>query len=156
MEGIRTYLLSVVAVCMLSVLCLQLVKQAQIKKVLRFVTGLLVLLIVVSPLVSLDEEQLRSITEKMDLSVGVDRDSLSQEVSEQLAQHVQSTAEAYIEEQAAQQGAVIQARVTVTQEQYPVPYSVVMIGTITPEQKEALTQYLSLSLGIPYERQEWK
>lgn len=156
MVGIREYLISVIAACMIAVLCLQLVKQQTVKKVLRFVCGLLVLLVAASALVSLDMEYISGLMETMELQVNADKNSLEQDVYQQLSEHIQSTSENYIERKAYEFGATVQARVTLTQEEYPVPYSVTIIGILTPQQKQALSEYLDQSLAIPYERQEWK
>lgn len=156
MEQIRGYLLSVVAVAMLSVLLLSLVKQEQLRRILRFVTGLLVLLTVLSPLLKLDEDFVLRVAEELELSIQGNIDALDGQVNRELARHVQDTTEKYIEQKAEEIGANIQAKVTVTEEKYPIPFSVEIIGTLTPQQREGLKQYLTLSLGISAERQEWK
>lgn len=156
MEQIRGYLLSVVAVAMLSVLLLSLVKQEQLRRILRFVTGLLLLLTVLSPLLKLDEDFVLRVAEELELSIQGNIDTLDEQVNRELARHVQDTTEKYIEQKAEEIGANIQAKVTVTEEKYPIPFSVEIIGTLTPQQREELKQYLTLSLGISAERQEWK
>lgn len=156
MEQIRTYILSVIAVCMLSVVCLNLAKLPRIKAVLRFVTGLLVLLVAASALLDLDEKRFGQIADALEIPLQLDQADLEQDVQSKLASHVVDTAEAYIERYASEHGATIQAKVSITQEQYPVPYSVTLIGIVTPEQKAELAQYLYHSLNIPYERQVWK
>ena len=46
--------------------------------------------------------------------------------------------------------------VTLTEEEYPQPWSATLTGTLDPEQVRALSEFLSQSLGIPTERQTWK
>lgn len=156
MDRIRSYLLSVVAVAMLSILLLSMVKQEQLRRILRFVTGLLILVTVLSPVVQLDETSVLQGLEDLELGIRDKEEELSRHVDRELAAHVQKTAENYIEQKATELGAVIQAEVRVSEEQYPVPYSVSIIGILTPQQRSELAQYLTLSLGIPAERQEWK
>ncbi len=156
MEQIRSYFLAVTAVCMIAVLCLNLIELPKIKGVLRFLCGILVLFVAMSVFVSLDESKLNDILSGLDWDLELRQEDLEQEVSSQLAVHVQETAETHIEQYAQQLGAMLQAKVTVTQEQYPVPYSVILIGTVKPQHQIEISQYLSLSLNIPIERQEWK
>ena len=154
MDQIRSYLLSVTAVCMISAICLQMVQLPKIKGILRFVTGILVLLVVAS--IAPKAEELLQQADLSNWEFGVNKASLEENVQTQLAKHVVSTTEQYIEQKAAELGATIQARVQVSEEEYPVPYAVTVIGTLSPKQKTDLAEYLCYSLNIPYERQEWK
>lgn len=51
---------------------------------------------------------------------------------------------------------LVRADVTLTEEEYPQPWSATLTGTLDPEQVRALSEFLSQSLGIPTERQTWK
>jgi len=61
-----------------------------------------------------------------------------------------------IEKQAEALGMLVRADVTLTEEEYPQPWSATLTGTLDPEQVRALSEFLSQSLGIPTERQTWK
>lgn len=156
MEHIRAYLLSVTAVSLIAVLCLRMIDLPKVKAVLRFITGILVLLVAGSALVSISPEQIEKFASEMSLEFELSQEDLRQEVRNELAIHVQNTAENYIESKATDLGATIQARVTVSEDQYPIPVAVTIIGTLTPQQKNLLQQYLTQSLGISMERQVWK
>ena len=156
MEQVRSYLLSVTAVCMIAVLCMRVVSLPRMKAVLRFVTGILILLVAVSALVSLDAEQIEQLARRMEWSLDLKQEDLEKTVNEQLSLHVKETAENYIEKYAQERGILVQAKVSVSEDQYPVPYAVTIIGTMTPQQKYDLERYLTQSLNIPTERQEWK
>ena len=156
MERVRSYLMSVVAVAMLSVFLLSFVKKEQLRRILRFVTGLIVLITVLSPLVQIDESTILQAVEDLELSVQLRKEEISDHVDRELARHVKETTEQYIEQKGSELGAIIQAEVQVTEDRYPIPYSVKIIGILTSHQKEELVQYLTLSLGISAERQEWK
>ena len=73
-----------------------------------------------------------------------------------LEDHIKQTTEAYIENEAARLGATVQAKVTLTKEEYPVPCHAVLIGTVDADQLEALSEYMETSLGIARTEQEWK
>ena len=69
---------------------------------------------------------------------------------------VKKNTQTYIEDKAQELGGIIQAEVTVGSGEYPAPEHVVLTGTMTPEQAQALESYIADSLGIPPEQQEWK
>lgn len=155
MDSVRSYLLSVVAVCMLAVLANVLVKQSSIQKVVRLITGLLIVLVVLAPLLSVDiealGEQLLALTEG-----SYDSAEVENNYQNRLRQNIKETTEQYIENKATELGAYIQAEVTLSDEEYPIPSHVRIIGSLNYEQIQALTGYLTNSLGIAPEQQEWK
>lgn len=156
MDQVRTYFMSVTAVCLITVLCLNLIELPKIKGVLRFLCGILVLLVAASAFISLEEINLNELLSGVEWDLELQKEDLEQEVTSQLAIHVQETTQTYIEQYAQQLGVTLQAKVTVTEEKYPVPYSVILIGTVDPQHRIEISQYLTLSLNIPMERQEWK
>lgn len=156
MEAVRSYLVAIVAACMISVLASVLMRGSPLHKVVQLVGGILILLVAVSPLLSLDTEQLATRLEEFCASVEPDTAGMRQDVQSELARHIKQTCETYIEEKAAELGATVQAEVTLTQEEFPVPCGVTILGTLSPEQITALTDYLTNSLNIPSEQQEWK
>ena len=64
--------------------------------------------------------------------------------------------EKYIEAKAEALGGIIQAEVTVGSGETPMPESVILTGSMTPAQAQALEDYIRDSLGIPSDRQEWR
>ena len=156
MNSIREYLISIVSVCMICVLAQQLLRREKMQKIIRFVGGVLILLTVVSPLLSFDADSLEDLWEKMSLQMDVTVEDLEESSKEALARHVKQTAENYIEEKARTLGATLQAEVVLSDEEYPTPFAVTLIGTVTSGQMQELTRYLSQDLGIAAERQEWK
>ena len=69
---------------------------------------------------------------------------------------IRENTERTIEKQAEALGMLVRADVTLTEEEYPQPWSATLTGTLDPEQVRALSEFLSQSLGIPTERQTWK
>lgn len=156
MDSVRNYLIAVVAVCMISVLAAALVHNSPLNKIVRFVSGILILLVAASPLLTLDTDLL---AEKMEKYLGgrsFRTDEIQENTRQQLALHIKETTETYIENKAAELGAAIQAEVTLDNGEYPTPNGATIIGTLTPTQRTALAAYLTDSLAIPAEQQEWK
>ena len=156
METIRGYLISLVAVCMIAVLASVLLHGSPINKFVRLIGGIRVLLVAVSPLLTVNTERLSERLEEICGSYAFDTDSVAEERRSFLSEHIMQTTETYIENKAAELGAANQAEVTLTNDEYPVPNKVKIIGTLTVEQIESLAAYLTDSLGIAPENQEWK
>ena len=139
MEAIRSYLTAVVAVSMIAVLASALAHGSRMERVVRFAAGLLALLVCVTPLLRLDDAS------------GTDRTR-----QDMLRDLIRENTERTIEKQAEALGMLVRADVTLTEEEYPQPWSATLTGTLDPEQVRALSEFLSQSLGIPTERQTWK
>ena len=156
METVRSYLISLVAVCMLAVLASVLVHGSPIRKFVRLIGGILVLLVAVSPLLSVDTEKLSERLKEICEANSFDTNAVAENRYSVLSEHIKQTTETYIENKAAELGAAIQAEVTLTNDEYPVPNKVRIIGTLTAEQISSMAAYLTDSLGIAPEHQEWK
>ena len=156
MNGIRSYLLSVVAVCMMTVVAAALIRKSSLKKIVRLLGGVLIMLVAIRPLLSLDMERISAYLEDINTTYHFDTDGIKSTQQELMRQQVRQTAEKYIEDTAESIGASLQAEVTLSDEEYPVPVSVVLIGTLTPEQVQTVSASIETSLNIPAERQEWR
>lgn len=146
------YLISIASVALLSVLAGSLIKSGALRSVVTFVCGLLVLLVVISPLMSIDPAA---------LSVGLEQIMSMDETKEtafrdRFSAQVKRTTEEYIATRGRELGCDLRGEVTLDEGEYPIPYSVVMTGKGTPHQIQSMTEYLTNALGIPPERQEWK
>ena len=153
MEAVQSYLLSVTAACLISVLACALVRQETVRKIVRFSSGLLILLVVIVPLLSLNMENISDIFRSF--RVQYDRSGAEETWHEQLSQHIKRTSEAYIEDKAAALGASIRAEVTLSDAEYPVPVHAKVTGVVSPQQRRALAEYMQTALDIAEEEQEW-
>ena len=154
MEGIKGYLVAIVAACMLTVVASVLVQKSPLRKIVRLIGGILILLVAVTPLLRLDMSQIVEYLQGSEYSF--DTSAVEQTWQSQLSEHIKQTTETYIEQEAARLGATVQAKVTLTEEEYPVPCHAALIGTVDADQLEALSEYMETSLGIARTEQEWK
>ena len=154
MEEIKGYLVAIVAACMLTVVASVLVQKSPLRKIVRLIGGILILLVAVTPLLRLDMSQIVEFLQGSEYSF--DTSAVEQTWQSQLSEHIKQTTETYIEQEAARLGATVQAKVTLTEEEYPVPCHAVLIGTVDADQLEALSEYMETSLGIARTEQEWK
>lgn len=156
MDALRSYLFSLVAACMIAALASVMVKGELPSKIVRLVGGVLVLLVALSPLLTIDTEKLAQALERICQASSFDTGAVAENSHTALAAHIKRTTETYIENKAAELGAAIQAEVTLDNGEYPVPNGVTIIGTLTSEQIIALRAYLTDSLAIAPENQEWR
>ena len=156
MEAIRTYLTAVVAVSMIAVLASALAHGSRMERVVRFSAGLLALLVCVTPLLRLDAQTLTDALEQAERALDYDASKTERTRQDMLRTLMQENTERAIEKQAEALGILVRADVTLTEDEYPQPWSVTLTGTPDQEQVRALSEFLSQSLGIPTERQTWK
>ena len=156
MEAIRSYLTAVVAVSMIAVLASALAHGSRMERVVRFAAGLLALLVCVTPLLRLDARTLTDVLEQAERALDYDASGTDRTRQDMLRDLIRENTERTIEKQAEALGMLVRADVTLTEEEYPQPWSATLTGTLDPEQVRALSEFLSQSLGIPTERQTWK
>ena len=156
MEGIRGYFLAIVAACMLAVLACALLKNSKMQRITKFIAGILILLTVATPLLRIDTAALAERISELGRGSRFDTQEISKDYQAMLRALVKKNTQTYIEDKAQELGGIIQAEVTVGNGEYPAPEHVVLTGTMTPEQAQALESYIADSLGIPPEQQEWK
>ena len=153
---IKEYLLSVVAVCMICAVANVMVKNQMFGKVLRLVSGVLILLVVIAPLLKVD---LQDISNQMEQMLSGDSTSLAdvkKDARVQFAQQVKNATEKHIEQIASRYGMTVQATVTVDDSQIPTPIAVELTGTVDPNTVGEFMDYISQNIGISKENQRWR
>lgn len=155
MDSVRTYLLSIVAACMISAVSGVFIHSRMTAKVLRLISGVLILLVVVSPLLGLRPESFKDLFDSSGQTEFLPEEARAQ-AQTLLADQIRKSTEKYIETKAAEFGLAIQAHVEVSDGNLPKPVSVEFIGTGTAEQMKKLTDYVASGMEIPAENQRWK
>ena len=151
MEHIRQWLCSVVAVSLLVSVVQSLVPKGSLGRVSSFLSGLVLLAVLLGPLPELDlaglelgnlQEETREIRQKMEA-----------EEETALKAGIAERTEAYISDKAAALGLTVQARVETRtgEDGVPLPWSADMEGGYAEE----LAQWIEAELDIPRERQVW-
>ncbi len=156
MDSLRSYFLQIVASCMICAIAAVMVKTPSIQKIVRLLGGLLILLVVLSPLMDLD---LQGAASSLTRAFGDDSAEMEQaqaDAAEHFATQVRKATEDHIELIASRMGYTVQAQVTVSQEEVPVPTAVEISGSLSAEEILALSEYLELQLGIAKEDQTWR
>ena len=151
-EGVRMWLLSVLAVSLLCALADALMPKGPVKGVGKLVCGLMLAWAVVSPVAKLDLESGQKWMEHFD--AGLDRrgEELKKQVDGEMKGIIEEEYEAYIVDKAAQLGAVCTAEVECREEEgMYLPDRALIRGELSQPVSRELSRTLSGELGLPRE-----
>ena len=153
MDGLREYVIRVVAAALISGVVIRLTEGIGSGEIIRMLCGLFMTLILLQPIIGRRElqwefmlPQIRRQAEENVLEGVAAAEKIRQEV-------IMRQAETYISNRAAEMDTEIQAEIMLGEDN--LPESVVLTGAVSPLNKSRLTQIIASELGIPRERQEW-
>ena len=146
MELIRTWILSVTVSAIVIAVAEALMPPGAVKKVGKLTGGLILVLGILQPLVTMDYEDL------YDMVTALPAGAIAQEEAqthqyEAMKGIIEEELEAYIVDKGEALGADCTAQVTCT------PGEGDVTGDLTPAQQEAMSRYLEQELGIPSQGQ---
>ena len=152
MTFLRSWLLSVTACAVLVSIVQQLTDGGTMKKIVRFVGGMLLMLALLRPLLRIDLTDLAVNAGAYREAVAQLEEELGAQRQRELSARIAAQTGAYIEDKAASLGASIRAVVT-TEERggVPLPVSVALYG----EENAEISAYIERELGIAKEDQLW-
>ena len=157
MELIRGWILSVTVSAILIAAAEALMPAGTVKKVGKLTGGLILILGIVQPLVSLDYEDLYDLV--MALPAGaISQQTIEERTDETMKGIIEEELSAYIVDKGKELGAECTAQVPCApdEEGLPVPVQATVTGSLTPTQKTALSQYMEQELGLPREAQIYR
>ena len=152
MTFLREWLLGVTAAALAIALAQSLTPEGTVKKVGKLVGGLVLLLAVVKPIAQVDPAALTGLW----TASGYETQAAAQRSEEVLKILIAQKTGAYIVDKGQSLGCrVTEAQVTVAGDDsgWPIPWSVVVKGDWTLEQKEELSRTITEELAIPSARQ---
>lgn len=156
MAGLGEYLLTVTAGAIICSIARYIAgDKSTAGKITKVVSGIFMTVTLISPII---EFQIDDLSYFLD-----DYRSMASEVSESGAQMANSAmediikenTEAYILEEAIKMDMNITVEVTLCDSDPPVPYQVIVTGTVSPYKKTVLSRFISNNLGITQENQQW-
>ena len=136
MELIRTWILSVTVSAIVIAVAEALMPPGAVKKVGKLTGGLILVLGILQPLVTMDYEDL------YDMVTALPAGAIAQEEAQT---HQYEAMKGIIEEE-------LEAYI-VDEGEVPVPTQATVTGDLTPAQQEAMSRYLEQELGIPSQGQ---
>ncbi len=153
----RTYLFSVCAAAVLTVLVPVLISHNRIRKTAEFAGGLLLLIVVLSPIVQLDLSEFRHVLSSYMLDTSVSFSVQNSAENDFVAERISQQCEEYILDKAEALGMSVEAKVYLGGDTpYLLPVRVSVRGWYSPWQKEQLSAAIVQDLGIPADQQEWE
>lgn len=127
------------------------------KRAARLAGGLVLLLAVVRPLVSLDGTELTRALTQYRLEAEYSAQALEEENKRQMTHIIEAQCAAYIQDKAAALGIACTVEVEADQAaDYPVPKVVTVTGALTDRQRQALTEQIEADFAIPADRQYYE
>ena len=156
MGSLRRYILAIVTAAILGGILTGIVRDGSCGKLLKLMCGVFFLLTAIQPITGVRIP---------DLSQWVQAYSSEAEQAAQWGENyfarqreaiIKEKTEAYILDKAGQLGLQLQAEVSVSETEEPVPWAVVLSGEVKPDQKRRLEAILEQELGIARENQQWQ
>lgn len=157
-ELIRSWLVGVTAAAMIAAAADTLAPEGAAKKACRLASGLLILLAVVKPVLTLDTADLSAALTRYRAASQEYSAALETENLRLMKSIIEEQTGAYIQDKAAELGAVCHAEVTcaVNEEEMPYPSQVTIRGDLTQAQIAALSRVIEEELAIPAQEQSYE
>ena len=156
MERAQTFFLSICAVSILIACSNAITEHTKFGKVMSFSGGLLLLLVVLSPIVSLDQHELKRIVSSTIFEVPNIEEDFVSETQSQIDEIIMAECREYILDKAGMLGMSVDAVVRMDHVNgVSIPIKVRISGSYSPDQKEALSRILENDFDIPFSDQEW-
>ena len=156
-EGVRSWLLSVIAVCLLCALADALMPRGPVKKAGRLVCGLVLLCAMLAPLPGLQLETGQAWLEDYFAGLEQQKQNLKETADAGTKGIIEEQYSAYIVDKAKELDLVCQVRVTCRTEAdgLTVPDGVEVAGRFSDEEQSRLTRIIEEELLVPPERQTY-
>lgn len=156
MEDIRQYILTVVAASVFCAIVQTLFPEKNTGGTLiRLVCGIFLCFVVVSPVSTIDLGELPEVFDEMNAD-GKEAAATGENMAEESVRtRIKQQTEAYILDKATALGADITVEVTLDGGSLPVPASIRVFGSVSPDARRELETILEQELGIDKENQLW-
>ena len=155
MSEIGEYILSVAITALICGVISGFLKDSGLYKIIKLICNMIVMLSVLSPVVKWSSHMNMTLTFPV-IPDGSDTINTGIQTSaDTIAEVIKQKTEAYIVDKAAELGADITAKVTLTNDTPPIPDAVEILGSISPYRKLKLEELIQEELNISKENQKW-
>ena len=157
LDMIRQWLMGVTCAALVIAMAESLTPSGTIRKIGRLTGGLVLLIAMLGPLLSLDQETLTRALTEYRLSLDDYSQELAQEDRSLMKGIIEERSGAYIQDKAEEMGIDCQVAVETDEEgDWPVPEYVTVFGVLTAEEQSRLTREIEADFAIPAERQYYE
>lgn len=155
MDGLRQYVISVTTAALICGIVSGLVKKGGAGELIRMLCGLMLAIVVLRPIGSLHPEAFGFGLFPSSWE-GESMAAQGEKIARQsMTDIIKSRTEAYILDKAAALEVSLAAKVTLSEDDIPVPVGVTLSGNLSPYARSQLTDVIAKDLGIPKENQLW-
>lgn len=155
MEGVREYLLGVIAAAILCSILSQLAgKEGFLGAVMKLLCGIFMVLALVAPITKIRISP-NKIFSGISLQANAITASAAESSRESMAAIIKEQTQAYILDKANSQGVNLSVEVMLSDAEIPEPIGVKLSGNVSPYAKKILSQAIENDLGIATEAQIW-
>lgn len=157
LDVIRQWLTGVTCAALVIAMAESLTPSGTIRKIGRLTGGLVLLIAMLGPLLSLDQEALTGALTEYRLSLEDYSQELEQEDRSLMKGIIEERSGAYIQDKAEEMGIDCQVVVEADgEEEWPVPEYVTVFGTLTAAEQSRLTREIEADFAIPADRQYYE
>ena len=158
MDVLKNWLIGITGAAMIIALAEGLMPEGSVKRIGRLAGGLVLIIAILQPVVTLDTNELSSILAEYRSDTGDYSATLEENNKEVTKSIIAEESAAYIQDKAASLG--VSCAVTVEceygDEQFPYPVTVTVIGTLTAEQKAQLQTIIENDFAVSAEHQTYR
>ena len=155
MDDLRQYIISVIVTAIIVAILSKLLENAHGNKIMKMVTGLVISVVLLSPLGRLRFSSYVSYFDSVDLEAQ-DAVSYGEELyKDNLRVIIQERCESYILDKASQMNAQICVSIQCDTAEIPVPVYAELSGNVSPYVRMRIQKIITEEIGIPEENQLW-
>lgn len=157
MDILRTWILSVTVSAMVIAAAQALMPEGAVKRAGRLTGGLILVLGLMQPLVSMDYGDLYDLVTALPVGAVTQQD-LEAQTYDSMKEIIEAELATYIVDKGEELGFACTAQVTceMGSGNVPVPACAAVTGSLTPAQQSALSDWMASDLGIPPEAQTYR
>ena len=156
MENIRQYIFSLVCMAILCGIVPEFFESNSTrKKLLKFVTGLIMMIVVITPLIRKEKPEFQWQMGEFRNEVQHALSAGQEQADGMLRQIISQQTQAYILDKATSMGAELSAEVMLSDDEMPTPESVVLTGTASPYLRTQVTNMIVTDLAVSEDKIQW-
>lgn len=153
---LKQYLLAIAAAALLCSIVRSVAPQkGTVGATIRMALGIVMLLSVVSPLLSVSSYRLHNWSDDFSYDAHTIVSDAQQEAKQELRRRITEQTQAYILAKAQALGAQLEVSVALSEEDPGYPCSATLKGPVSPSAKQTISGILTRELGIDKEAQQW-
>ena len=156
MTETRRYILSILAVALIcGLLNVFLSKEFAHSKMFKMISGFALVITIIAPFANLNIDNIEDMFNAMEFNsdhIISEGENIADLTSRDI---IKERSEAYILDKASDMGLTVEVEVTLNDTVPSSPYSIEIIGNISPYYKIQLSKIITTDLAIPEDRQKW-